>query len=69
MGTHFDFFRRAVVDRRIASISPEQHANRMLLVAAMRRHRLSQHYDKEWWHFTLTPWSRSPTLISIFPVR
>jgi zinc D-Ala-D-Ala dipeptidase len=51
MGTHFDFFspKSWTADPTIA---PEQHANRMLLAAAMRR-RGFRGYDKEWWHFTL----------------
>ena len=66
MGTHFDFFspRSWTAD---ASISPEQHANRMLLVAAMRR-RGFRNYDKEWWHFTLTPEPFPDTYFN-FPVR
>jgi D-alanyl-D-alanine dipeptidase len=51
MGTHFDFFSpKSWTDD--ASISTEQHANRMLLATAMRR-RGFRGYDKEWWHFTL----------------
>ncbi|HUI13123.1 MAG TPA: M15 family metallopeptidase, partial [Xanthobacteraceae bacterium] len=34
------------------SVSPQQHANRMLLAAAMGR-RGFRGYFKEWWHFTL----------------
>jgi zinc D-Ala-D-Ala dipeptidase len=51
MGTHFDFFspKSWTAD---PSVTPQQHANRMLLAAAMRRHRF-RGYDKEWWHFTL----------------
>lgn len=51
MGTPFDFFspKSWTAD---ASITAEQHANRMLLAAAMRRHGF-RGYDKEWWHFTL----------------
>jgi len=51
MGTPFDFFspKSWTAD---ASISPQQHANRMTLAAAMRRHGF-RGYDKEWWHFTL----------------
>jgi D-alanyl-D-alanine dipeptidase len=50
MGTPFDFFSpKSWTD---ASVTPEQHANRMLLAAAMRR-RGFRGYDKEWWHFTL----------------
>ena len=66
MGTHFDFFspRSWTAD---ASINPEQHANRMLLVAAMRRHGF-RNYDKEWWHYTLTPEPFPDTYFN-FPVR
>jgi D-alanyl-D-alanine dipeptidase len=51
MGTHFDFFspKSWTAD---PTVTPEQHANRMLLTAAMRR-RGFRGYDKEWWHFTL----------------
>jgi D-alanyl-D-alanine dipeptidase len=50
MGTPFDFFSpKSWTD---ASVTPEQHANRMLLATAMRR-RGFRGYDKEWWHFTL----------------
>ncbi len=51
MGTPFDFFspKSWTAD---ASITAEQHANRMVLAAAMRRHGF-RGYDKEWWHFTL----------------
>jgi len=51
MGTPFDFFSRKSWTAD-ASISPEQHANRLLLAAAMRR-RGFRGYDREWWHFTL----------------
>jgi D-alanyl-D-alanine dipeptidase len=51
MGTPFDFFSpKSWTDS--SGVSPEQHANRMLLAAAMRR-RGFRGYDKEWWHFTL----------------
>jgi D-alanyl-D-alanine dipeptidase len=51
MGTHFDFFspKSWTAD---TTITAEQHANRMLLAGAMRRHGF-RGYDKEWWHFTL----------------
>jgi len=51
MGTHFDFFspRSWTAD---PTVTPAQHANRMLLAAAMSR-RGFRGYDKEWWHFTL----------------
>jgi zinc D-Ala-D-Ala dipeptidase len=50
MGTPFDFF--SPKSWTEASVTNEQHANRMLLASAMRR-RGSRGYDKEWWHFTL----------------
>ena len=51
MGTPFDFFspKSWTAD---PTVGAEQHANRMLLAAAMRRHGF-RGYDKEWWHFTL----------------
>jgi zinc D-Ala-D-Ala dipeptidase len=66
MGTPFDFFspRSWTAD---ASISPEQHANRMTLAAAMRR-RGFRGYDKEWWHFTLRN-EPFPATYFDFPVR
>jgi D-alanyl-D-alanine dipeptidase len=51
MGTHFDFFSpKSWTDD--PTVSPQQHANRMVLADAMRR-RGFRGYDKEWWHFTL----------------
>jgi|SRR5579871_659243 D-alanyl-D-alanine dipeptidase len=66
MGTHFDFFspRSWTAD---PTISAAQRANRMLLVAAMRR-RGFRNYAKEWWHFTLTP-ELFPDTYFNFPVR
>jgi zinc D-Ala-D-Ala dipeptidase len=66
MGTHFDFFspRSWTAD---PTITPEQHANRMFLVAAMRL-RGFRNYDKEWWHYTLTP-EPFPDTYFDFPVR
>jgi D-alanyl-D-alanine dipeptidase len=51
MGTPFDFFspKSWTAD---PSVTPAQHANRMLLATTMRRHGFHG-YDKEWWHFTL----------------
>jgi D-alanyl-D-alanine dipeptidase len=51
MGTPFDFFspKSWAAD---PTVTPEQHANRMLLAGAMRR-RGFRPYDREWWHFTL----------------
>jgi D-alanyl-D-alanine dipeptidase len=66
MGTPFDFFspRSWTAD---PSVTPEQHANRMFLVAAMRRHGF-RNYEKEWWHYTLTPEPFPDTYFN-FPVR
>jgi len=66
MGTPFDFFSRKSWTAD-ASIRPEQHANRMLLAAAMRR-RGFRGYDKEWWHFTLRGEPYPDTYFD-FPVR
>jgi zinc D-Ala-D-Ala dipeptidase len=51
MGTPFDFFspKSWTAD---SSVTAAQHANRMLLSAAMQR-RGFRGYAKEWWHFTL----------------
>jgi zinc D-Ala-D-Ala dipeptidase len=51
MGTPFDFFspKSWTADTRVTA---DQHANRMLLTAAMQR-RGFRGYAKEWWHFTL----------------
>jgi len=51
MGTPFDFFSPKSWTGD-SSVSTEQHANRMLLAAAMQR-RGFRGYAKEWWHFTL----------------
>jgi D-alanyl-D-alanine dipeptidase len=66
MGTPFDFFspKSWTAD---ASIGPEQHVNRMMLAAAMRR-RGFRGYDKEWWHFTLRS-EPFPASYFDFPVR
>jgi zinc D-Ala-D-Ala dipeptidase len=66
MGTPFDFFssRSSTAD---PTVTPEQHANRMFLVEAMRR-RGFRNYDKEWWHYTLTP-EPFPDMYFNFPVR
>jgi zinc D-Ala-D-Ala dipeptidase len=66
MGTPFDFFspRSWTAD---PTIRAEQHANRMLLAAAMRRHGF-RGYDKEWWHFTLRN-EPFPDTYFDFPVR
>jgi len=66
MGTPFDFFspKSWTAD---SSITPGQHANRMVLAAAMRR-RGFRGYDKEWWHFTLRN-EPFPETYFDFPVR
>jgi D-alanyl-D-alanine dipeptidase len=66
MGTPFDFFspKSWTAD---PTISAAQHANRMLLAAAMRR-RGFRGYDKEWWHFTLRN-EPFPQTYFDFPVR
>jgi D-alanyl-D-alanine dipeptidase len=66
MGTPFDFFspKSWTAD---PTISAEQHANRMVLAAAMRR-RGFRGYDKEWWHFTLRE-EPFPETYFDFPVR
>lgn len=66
MGTHFDFFspKSWTAD---ASITPAQHANRMLLVAAMARRGL-RNYQREWWHYTLRHEPYPQTYFD-FPVR
>ena len=51
MGTPFDFFSPKSWPAD-PTVTPEQHANRMLLATAMRR-RGFRPYDREWWHFTL----------------
>jgi zinc D-Ala-D-Ala dipeptidase len=66
MGTPFDFFspKSWTAD---SSITAEQHANRMLLATAMRRHGF-RGYDKEWWHFTLRG-EPFPETFFDFPVK
>ena len=66
MGTPFDFFspKSWTAD---SSITAEQHDNRMLLAAAMRRHGF-RGYDKEWWHFTLRG-EPFPEMFFDFPVK
>jgi zinc D-Ala-D-Ala dipeptidase len=66
MGTPFDFFSPKSWPAD-PTVTPEQHANRMLLAAAMRRHGF-RGYDKEWWHFTLRG-EPFPDTYFDFPVR
>ena len=66
MGTPFDFFspKSWTAD---PTITPAQHANRVLLADAMRR-RGFRGYDKEWWHFTLRG-EPYPATFFDFPVQ
>ncbi len=66
MGTPFDFFspKSWVAD---PTVTPEQHANRMVLANAMRR-RGFRPYEREWWHFTLRG-EPFPDTYFDFPVR
>ena len=66
MGTPFDFFspKSWTAD---PTVSPQQHANRMLLANAMSR-RGFRPYDKEWWHFTLRH-EPFPDTFFDFPVK
>jgi len=66
MGTPFDFFspKSWPGDR---SVTPEQHANRMLLAEAMKQRGFAP-YAKEWWHFTLER-EPHPAAYFDFPVR
>ena len=66
MGTHFDFFSPESWTAD-PTVTPEQHANRMLLATAMRWHGF-RGYDKEWWHFTLSG-EPFPDTYFDFPVR
>lgn len=63
MGTDFDFFDvRAHTDA--PAVTPQQHANRLLLRSAMER-RGFRNYPMEWWHYTFTP---EPTPHTIYDV-
>jgi len=66
MGTPFDFFSPKSWPAD-PTVTAEQHANRVLLAAAMRR-RGFRPYDKEWWHFTLRG-EPFPDTYFDFPVR
>jgi D-alanyl-D-alanine dipeptidase len=66
MGTPFDFFSPESWTAD-PTIGTEQHANRMVLAAAMRR-RGFRGYDKEWWHFTLRD-EPFPETYFDFPVK
>jgi zinc D-Ala-D-Ala dipeptidase len=66
MGSPFDFFspKSWTAD---PSITPAQHANRMLLASAMHRGGF-RGYEKEWWHFTLRD-EPFPETYFDFPVK
>jgi zinc D-Ala-D-Ala dipeptidase len=66
MGAPFDFF-SPISWTADSSISAAQHANRMLLASAMRRHGFYG-YGKEWWHFTLSH-EPFPDTYFDFPVK
>jgi D-alanyl-D-alanine dipeptidase len=66
MGTPFDFFSTKSWPSD-PTVTPEQHANRMLLASAMRK-RGFRPYDREWWHFTLRG-EPFPDTYFDFPVR
>src|SRR4029077_10557730 len=66
MGTPFDFFSPRSW-AAASSVTAEQHANRMRLVAAMQR-RGFRPYPKEGWHFTL-PQEPFPDLYFDMPVQ
>jgi zinc D-Ala-D-Ala dipeptidase len=66
MGTPFDYFSPKSWTES-PEVTPEQHANRMQLAAAMRRHGF-RGYDKEWWHFTLRG-EPFPNTYFNFPVK
>ena len=66
MGTGFDSFSlRAHTDA--GGITPEQRANRQLLVQAMQR-RGFENYSFEWWHYTFKP-EPTPDVAYDFVVR
>lgn len=63
MGTDFDFFDvRAHTDA--PAVTPQQHANRLLLRSAMERGGF-RNYPMEWWHYTFMP---EPTPHKIYDV-
>jgi D-alanyl-D-alanine dipeptidase len=66
MGAPFDFFspKSWTAD---PTVTAEQHGNRILLAAAMRRHGFYG-YSKEWWHFTLSH-EPFPDTYFDFPVK
>ncbi|MEE9451955.1 MAG: M15 family metallopeptidase [Gammaproteobacteria bacterium] len=51
MGTSFDFFDSAS-HTHATGISEQARKNRLFLLSVMEKHGF-EHYEKEWWHFTL----------------
>ncbi len=66
MGGPFDFFGE-LSHPAYPSVTPQQHANRMLLQAAMMK-RGFKPLSTEWWHFTLVDEPYKDTYFD-FPVR
>jgi D-alanyl-D-alanine dipeptidase len=65
MGTGFDCF-DVKANTETSGLTPEEEANRKLLVDAMAR-RGFKNYPKEWWHYTLDP-EPYPDTIFNFPI-
>ncbi|MGB6969379.1 MAG: M15 family metallopeptidase [Methyloceanibacter sp.] len=65
MGTGFDCF-DVKANTEASGLTPEQRANRQILLDAMSRHGFNN-YDKEWWHFTLRD-EPYPDTIFNFPI-
>jgi D-alanyl-D-alanine dipeptidase len=65
MGTGFDCF-DVKANTEASGLTPEEQANRKLLVDAMAR-RGFKNYPKEWWHYTLDP-EPYPDTIFNFPI-
>ena len=63
MGTHFDYF-GVLAHTDATAVTPEQHANRLRLRAAMQREGFVN-YPMEWWHYTLEPEPTPHTLYDV----
>lgn len=66
MGTHFDYF-GTLAHTDAPAATPAQHANRLLLRAAMQREGF-HNYPMEWWHYTLQP-EPTPNTIYDVPIK
>ncbi len=66
MGTSFDCF-DAKAHTNVSGLTPEQQANREMLVNVMSHHGF-KNYEKEWWHFTLEN-EPYPDTIFDFPIE